>query len=74
MSSRESGSILQEANEETFIIVGEVSRRIMAAFLTLIATFYGEKFVEGLTIQKENSLPFIDMLPAPTLSYHWLMM
>ena len=38
MSSRATGSMIQEANEETLIIVREVSRRIMAAFLALNAT------------------------------------
>src|SRR2546430_7643597 len=38
LSSRATGSMIQEANEETLIIVREVSRRIMAAFLALNAT------------------------------------
>src|SRR5229473_321584 len=38
LSSRASGSMIQEANEETLIRVREVSRYIMAAFLALIAT------------------------------------
>jgi len=36
LSSRATGSIIQEANEETLISGGEVSRRIMDAFLALI--------------------------------------
>src|SRR5258708_33921529 len=38
LSSRASGSMIQEANEETLIRVREVSRYILAAFLALIAT------------------------------------
>src|SRR2546427_7304252 len=38
LSSRDTGSMIEEANEETLIIEGEVSRRIMAAFLALITT------------------------------------
>src|SRR6266851_3409031 len=38
LSSRASGSMIQEANEETLIRVREVSRCIMAAFLALVAT------------------------------------